>query len=153
MRGRRVCPWKDSSISPSTSVTSSSTSWTKFAHTCPGGSVHTVQLNPRSAYACDICDSSMVFSSQGVLNTRFADARTVTVTVIQPGYRIIDAPRTHAPWVQPLGLLLEDSVPDITRMWHPICHAGRSSFLTYGTHNGRIDPPSSCSADIAMFRH
>src|SRR5262245_45284952 len=64
MRGRSVCPWKDSSISPSMSVTNSSTSWTKFAHTCPGGSVHIVQLNPRSAHACGICDGSMVFSSQ-----------------------------------------------------------------------------------------
>src|SRR5258708_2513745 len=53
MRGRSVWPWKNSSISPSTSVTSSSTSWTKFAQTCPGGSVHTVQLNPRSAHASD----------------------------------------------------------------------------------------------------
>src|SRR5215472_4906429 len=114
MRGRRVCPWKDSSISPSTSVTNSSTSWTKFAHTCPGGSVHTVQLNPRSAHACDICDSSMVFSSQSsmhLVHVLFAS--------------------------DPLGLLLEDSVPDTTRMLHPVCHAKRSSLLTSGMHNGR----------------
>src|SRR5215510_3960565 len=47
-----------------------------------------------------------------------------------------------------LGLLLEDSVPDITRMLHPLCHAARSSLLTYRTHNGRIDPSL-----IFLFRH
>ena len=40
----------------------------------------------------------------------------------------------------PLGLLLEDSVPDTTGLLHPVCHAGHSSLLTYGTHNGRIAP-------------
>src|SRR5207248_4655414 len=113
MRGRSVCPRKDSSISPSTSVTSSSASWTKFAQTCPGGSVHTVQLNPRSAHTCGICDGSMVFSSQDIRNTSFAD-----------------------------------SVPDATRMLHPVCHMGRSSLLTYGTYNGRIGPSL-----IFLFRH
>src|SRR5262249_56957299 len=105
MRGRRVCPWKDSSISPSTSVTNSSTSWTKYAHTCPGGSVHTVQLNPRSAHACGICDSSMVFSSQDVLNTSFVDSKIVTATVLQTVYCIIEAPRAPSLWLQPFGAL------------------------------------------------
>jgi hypothetical protein len=48
----------------------------------------------------------------------------------------------------PLGLLLEDSVPDPTRMLHPVCHAGYSSLLTYGTHNGRIGPSL-----IFLFRY
>jgi hypothetical protein len=48
----------------------------------------------------------------------------------------------------PLELLLEDSVPDTTRMLHPLCHAGLSSLLTYGMHNGRIGPSL-----IFLFRH
>src|SRR5512145_1771847 len=103
MRGRSVCPWKDSSISPATSVTSSSVSWTKLAQTCPGGSVHTVQLNPRLAHACCMCDGSMVFSSQ--------DHRCASYTVTLSS--------------NPLGLLLENSVPDTTGLLHPLCHAGR----------------------------
>ena len=54
----------------------------------------------------------------------------------------------------PLGFLLEDSVPDTARLLHPVCHAERSSHLTYGTYNGRIGSSLTFLSDIAtMFRH
>src|SRR4030095_14695645 len=118
MRGRSVCPWKDSSISPSTRVTSSSTSWTKFAQTCPGGSVHSVQLNPRSAHACCICDGSMVFSFQNYRCTLYTLSLSSNL------------------W----GSCLRTAYQILQGCGPPSANSGHSSLLTYGTPNSRIGP-------------